>query len=50
MDFGETNIAAAAFSTGARAMVHSGERPYAIAGKYQALIDASAWRSFPRRG
>jgi putative transposase len=40
VDVGEKNIAALAFSTGHRAMVHSGERPIAIVGKYNALLDA----------
>ncbi|MBY3432873.1 IS200/IS605 family element transposase accessory protein TnpB [Rhizobium laguerreae] len=40
IDVGESNIAAMAFSTGHRAMVHSGERPIAIVGKYNALLDA----------
>lgn len=40
VDFGESNVAAMAFSTGHRAVVHSGERPIAIARKYQALLDA----------
>jgi putative transposase len=40
VDVGEKNIAALAFSTGHRAMVHSGERPIAIVEKYNALLDA----------
>ena len=40
IDVGENNIATVAFSTGHRAMVHSGERPNAIVGKYHALLDA----------
>ncbi|MCV9963674.1 IS200/IS605 family accessory protein TnpB-related protein [Pararhizobium sp. BT-229] len=40
IDVGEKNIAAVAFSTGHRAMVHSGERPTAIVEKYNALLDA----------
>jgi putative transposase len=40
VDVGESNITAMAFSTGHRAMVHSGERPNAIVGKYNALLDA----------
>ncbi len=39
IDVGENNIAAVAFSTGHRAMVHSGERPTAIAEKYYAMLD-----------
>jgi putative transposase len=40
VDVGETNVATMAFSTGHRAMVHSGERTIAIVGKYNALLDA----------
>ena len=40
IDVGENNIATVAFSTGHRAMVHSGERPNAIVEKYNALLDA----------
>lgn len=40
IDVGERNVATVAFSTGHRAMVHSGERPTAIAEKYNALLDA----------
>jgi putative transposase len=39
VDVGEKNIAALAFSTGHRAMVHSGERPIAIVEKYNAFLD-----------
>nr|WP_250808313.1 IS200/IS605 family accessory protein TnpB-related protein [Neorhizobium tomejilense] len=39
IDFGETNVAAVAFSTGHRAMVHSGQRPREIVEKYHALLD-----------
>ena len=40
IDVGERNVATVAFSTGHRAMVHSGERPTAVAEKYNALLDA----------
>lgn len=42
MDFGENNIAAVAFSTGHRGLVHSGQRPTEIVEKYNALLDARA--------
>jgi putative transposase len=40
VDFGENNIAAVAFSTGHRGLVHSGQRPTAIVENYNALLDA----------
>ena len=39
IDFGEGNVATAAFSTGHRAMIHSGERPWEVIGRYDALLD-----------
>ena len=49
IDVGENNIAAVAFSTGHRAMVHSGERPTAITEKYNALLDALKAKLAPPR-
>ena len=39
MDFGQTNIATVGFSTGHRAMVHSGDRPNEIVDRYHKLMD-----------
>ncbi len=40
IDFGETNVATVAFSTGRRALVHSGQRPNELVAHYNVLIDA----------
>jgi putative transposase len=40
VDFGENNIAAVAFSTGHRGLVHSGQRPTEIVENYDRLLDA----------
>ncbi|TLX17110.1 IS200/IS605 family accessory protein TnpB-related protein [Rhizobium sp. MHM7A] len=39
IDFGQTNIATVGFSTGHRAIVHSGERPNEIVDRYHQLMD-----------
>lgn len=39
VDFGQTNIATVGFSTGYRAIVHSGERPNEIVDRYHKLMD-----------
>ena len=39
IDFGQTNIATVGFSTGNRAVVHSGERPNEIVDRYHQLMD-----------
>jgi len=39
IDFGQTNIATIGFSTGHRAVVHSGERPNEIVDRYHKLMD-----------
>lgn len=49
IDVGETNVLTAAFSTGHRAFVYSGERPMAEAEKYQRLIDSRMSEVVPPR-